>query len=89
MTKTYLIYCGIMFPYGFYRQQNTKMPEGLDLYGHRLCISTCNGIIYMSPFGIIKIFNQMNRIDIKHNKRDKLKYPNTYEELLGTNYDIL
>ncbi len=78
-----------MFPYGFYRQWNSNMPEGFDLYGHRICASTCNGIVYISPFSIFKLFNLMNRIDIHYNKRDKLKYPKSYEELFGINYDTV
>ena len=78
-----------MFPYGFYRQWTSKMPEGFDLYGHRICASTCNGIVYISPFSIFKLFNLMNRIDINYHNLDKLKYSSSYEELLGINYNTV
>ena len=48
-----------------------------------------NGIVYISPFSIVKLFNLMNRIDIHYNKLDKLKYSSSYEELLGINYDTV
>ena len=78
-----------MSTYGFYRQWNSKLPVGLDLYGHRVCVSAVNSIVYLSPFGLFKLFNLVNRIDIRYYNRDPLKYPNSYEELLGTNYDTL
>ena len=74
MSKKYLLWYGVMFPYGFYRQWNSKIPEGFDLYGHRLAASTFNGFVYMSPFGVLKIFNFINRFDIDYNNRDKTKY---------------
>ena len=78
-----------MFPYGFYRQWNSKMPTSLDLYGHRIVASLANGITYISPFGIFKLFNLVNRMDIYFNKYDMLKYPNSYEELMGSNHDTI
>ena len=33
--------------------------------------------------------NLINRIDIKYNKRDKLKYSYVYEESFGINYDTV
>jgi hypothetical protein len=89
MTKSFLIWSGVMFPYGFYRQWNSKMPTSLDLYGHRTLASLGNGITYISPFGICKLFNLVNRIDIYINKHDVLKYSNSYEELVGRNYDTI
>jgi hypothetical protein len=65
------------------------MQEGFDLYGHRVASSTFNSFIYISPYGLCKLFNLINRIDISYNKKDKLKYKNSYEELIGINYETL
>jgi hypothetical protein len=89
MSKNYLIWCGVMFPYGFYRQWKSQMISPYDLHGHRCVSSIFNGFIYISPFGVFKLFNLINRIDIYYNKRDKEKYPKPYEELIGMNNDTL
>jgi hypothetical protein len=89
MSQKYLIWCGVMFSYGFYRQWKTEMREPFNLYGYRFIGSIANGFVYMSPLGISNIFNLINRIDIYYNKLNKEKYPAVYEELLGSNYNTL
>lgn len=75
-----------MFPYGFYRQWNSKLEAPTDRIGHRMAFSFANGVIYTSPFGVTKLFNQVNRFDIEYNKLDKEKYKKAYEESFGYNY---
>ena len=82
----YAKWCAFMFPYGFYRQWNSKLEAPIDRIGHRFAFSLANGIIYTSPLGISKLFNQVNRFDIEYNKLDKEKYKKAYEELMGYNY---
>lgn len=84
----YKLWCGIMFPYGFYRQWNAKQIDSLDLYSHRVLFSLGNGVTYVSPFGLCKIFNLVNRIDIMYNKHDMTKYKKSYEELNGYNHNV-
>ena len=82
----YIKWCIIMFPYGCYRQWNSKFEAPLDRIGHRLAFSLANGVIYTSPLGISKLFNQLNRFDIEYNKLDKEKYKKAYEEGFGYNH---
>lgn len=89
MTQKYLIWCGVMFPYGFYRQWKSQMKSPYDLIGHRCASSIANGFIYISPFGVTRLFNLINRTDIYYNKRDKENYHQSYEEFIGINYNIL
>ena len=83
----YVKYCLVMFPYGTYRQWNTQLETPYDLLGYRILSSSMNGVYYISPFGVTKIFNLFNRLDIKYHNLDKDKYKSSYEELLGFNYN--
>jgi hypothetical protein len=85
----YVKWCMVMFPYGFYRQWNSKLEAPTDLLGHRVVFSLTNGIIYISPFGLFKLFNQFNRFDIEYNKLDKEQYKKAYEETIGYNHRML
>ena len=82
----YAKWCMVMFPYGTYRQWKCEIREPFDLYGHRVLGSCINGIYYMSPLGVVKIFDLFNRVDVKYRNLDKEKYKNSYQELLGYNY---
>jgi hypothetical protein len=79
----------VMAPYGAYRQWNTGIDPPNNLLGHRSILAICNSIMYVSPFGITKVFSLINRADIYYNKRDKTMYKSSYEELLGINYNTI
>ena len=83
----YAKWCAFMFPYGFYRQWKCEIREPFDLSGHRILGSSINGLYYMSPLGVVKIFDLGNRLDVKFRNLDKGTYKNSYEELLGYNYN--
>jgi len=85
----YTRYAYVMFPYGMYRQWTSDIKPPYDLYGHRCAASILGGCWYAMPYGIFKIFNLMNRINIHYEGRDPSSYPNAYEELLGTNHRVL
>jgi len=85
----YVSWFMFMFPYGFYRQWNSKLEAATDRIGHRLVSSLANGAIYISPFGLAKLFNQINRFDIEYNNLDKDKYKKAYEEAVGYSYRML
>jgi hypothetical protein len=83
----YAKWCMFMFPYGVYRQWKCEIREPFDLYGHRMIAASMNGFYYISPFGLTKIFDLGNRLDVKYRNLDKEKYKRSYEELLGYNYN--
>jgi hypothetical protein len=82
----YAKWCMVMFPYGTYRQWTSVNREPYDLTGHRILSSSVNGIYYASPWGVIKLFDLFNRLDVKYRNLDKEKYKKSYEELIGYNY---
>ena len=83
----YAKWCAFMFPYGFYRQWKCEIREPFDLSGHRILGSSINGFYYMSPLGVVKLFDLGNRLDVKYRNLDKGTYKGSYEELLGYNYN--
>ena len=83
----YAKWCMIMFPYGAYRHWKCEIKEPFDLWGYRILGSFINGIYYSSPIGVVKIFELGNRLDIKYHNLDKRKYKDSYQELLGYNYN--
>jgi hypothetical protein len=86
--KYIAFWCGSMFPFGIYRQWNATLDPRNDLIGNRIFYSVTNGIVYISPFGIIKFADIFNRIDIKYNKKDSSLYPSCYIETNGFNYNL-
>jgi hypothetical protein len=87
--KIYLRYACVMAPYGAYRFWRSDLKPPYDLYGHRFAGSILNGIWYASPYGVCKLFNLMNRVNIYYEGRDPSNYPRAYEEFLGTNPRVL
>jgi len=85
MSRLYIAWHSFMFPYGFYRQWGCEKEKPFDLFGHRAMYSIGNGIFYCSPFGVCKLFNLINRIDIHYHAYDKKSY-NSYNELFAKNY---
>jgi hypothetical protein len=81
----YAKWCMVMFPYGVYRQWNCHLEPPYDLLGHRIIGSSMNGLYYISPLGVTKIFDLFNRIDIKYHNLEKKNYKDSYKELLGYN----
>jgi hypothetical protein len=85
----YAKWCMFMFPYGVYRQWNAYLEPPIDLLGHRTALSLLNGMVYISPIGVVKLFNQIDRFDIEYHKLDKKKYEKVYEEINGYNIRAL
>jgi len=78
-----------MAPYGFYRQWRSDMKPPHDLYGHRFIGSIINAVWYASPYGVFKVFNLMNRINIYYEHLDPARYPQAYNEFLSKNPHVL
>ena len=85
----FLVYPVGIFSYGMYRQWHCKENPPFNLIGHRVLFSVGNGFLYISPFGIFKLFNLVNRLDIAYNKRDKTQYTSPYVEMFGENYNTI
>lgn len=77
-----------MFSYGFYRGMTAEYKAPNDLLTYKLINSTANACFYSSPFGIMKVGALMNRIEIHMLKKDKQKYPFSYEECYSVNNKI-
>jgi len=88
MNRLPILWFSTMGPYGIYRQWNVNMNPPFDLYGHRIAASVANGLLYVSPFGIFKLFNLVNRLDIWYYQRNPKEYPNSHQELLYYNYNL-
>ena len=87
--KLFFLWSGSMSTYGMYRQYNTTVSEKYNLFGHRLAFSIANGVLYTTPYGIIKMLSLMNRIDIKINKKEPNMYLDCYGEILGYNMSVI
>lgn len=88
--KIYLRYAYVMAPYGAYRFWRSDLQPPSDLYGHRFAGSILNGIWYASPYGVFKLFNLMNRVNIYYEGRDPSNYPNAYQEcFIASNRHVL
>ena len=81
-------WCGTMFPFGIYRQWYAISEKKNDLIGNRIFYSFINGIVYISPLGIIKFADIFNRVDIKYNNKNLYLYPSCYTETSGFNYNL-
>lgn len=76
-------YMIVMFSYGFLRCIRADYAEEYNIMGKKLGFSIMNGIVYASPFGVPKLFNMFDRIDIYLNEKDSLKYDDVYVECKG------
>lgn len=83
LVKTYI---AVMFPLGFYRQYYTtnsiKNPTNIF-------ISFCNGVLYATPYGFLKIYHLYNRYNNKMNYENPRHHPDNYYELVGANYNLV
>ena len=83
LVKTYI---AVMFPLGFYRQYHTtnsiKNPTNIF-------ISFCNGVLYATPYGFLKIYHLYNRYDIKMTYQNTSYHSDNYYELIGYNYNLV
>ena len=78
-----------MFFYGFLREFRSEYKVPYDLFGYKMAGSLLNGLFYtIPPYGALKLFYTINRIDVYHHKKDKEKYHCIYNEFLGENKQI-
>jgi len=80
-----------MFSLGFAREYNTLLYINTQRsFKERVFMSTVNGLIYSSPYGLIKLRDLKKRIDIEENiNKYHEKYhieSACYNEICGTNY---
>ena len=72
-----------MFSFGFAREWNSMIYKNRkDDYGTRIMFSYFNGIYYVSPFGLVKLFHTYERFNNNDNDNNSIYY-----EILGTNYE--
>ena len=80
----------VMFPYGFIRQFNSVSQHNeQNLIVEKIILSTLNGFMYISPVGIVKLFNTIARTEIAmsgHNPNDHSIY---YSELQHKNNNVI
>ena len=93
MQSLYSRFVAIMFPYGFARQFNSTV----DLCGNsksdtlltEKCVqSVANGMIYISPIGILQMFKLLSRAEIKLTGKEPKDHPMYYYELVRSNYNV-
>lgn len=75
----------VMFPYGALRQWRSDIPPPHNVMGDRILYSLFSGVLYSSPFGVMQLIRQLNRLDVEWSKYDKDKYIEEYNELFGVN----
>lgn len=78
----YFKWIGTMFFYGFARGLNSEYDKSRESFVTRLLLSTGNGVIYTTPYGIIKLKHLVDR----YNKKQD---PMIYYECFGINKNIL
>ena len=88
-THPYLMWCSFMFPYGFYRQYKLDYKAPYDLFTYKLIFSTINGLTYVSPLGIVKLVNLLERCQISFENKNKETYKSSYQELIFYNFNTL
>lgn len=80
----------VMFPYGFIRQFNTVPKENeKGLIVEKIIFSTVNGLMYLSPVGIIKLFNTMARAEIAMSGQNPKDHSIYYYEFGNNNNNVL
>ena len=60
-----------------------------DLISTRLFLSTQNGILYVTPAGILELMKLLNRIHIYVSNRDPDKYKEAYQEVDVINRHVI
>lgn len=86
-------FVAIMFPYGFARQFNSKVDcsgnsKSDPLITEKCVQSVLNGIIYISPIGIIQMFKLLSRVEIKLTGKEPKDHPEYYYELTRSNNNV-
>ena len=89
MKRTIALWCAPMFTTGFLRNWRGEHQAPRDLFAHKFVSSTCNGIWYASPYGVIPLLRFANRIQIQMTNRDPLQYKSDYDEFSGYNYNTI
>ncbi len=80
---------GPMFVYGAYRGYRVERKPPNDLMSHRYMRSILNGCMYASPLGLFKLIHLTDRIEILLCKKNSPMYCECYEEIIGTNHDVI
>ena len=76
---TYGTYRGLRSEYNNYRPSYGYMPLGT-----KIMVSSLNGLIYSTPYGVFKIMNLVDRIDIyQKNKQVECQNQPCYDECFG------
>lgn len=83
MSYLFPSYMALMFSYGFLRTMRAEYIEKYNVFGKKVGISLMTGIVYASPFGVPKLMDLFDRVDIYINKKDSTKYEYAYEECQG------
>ena len=86
----YGIFTASMFSYGFFRELKSTYKVPHDLIGYKISGSLVNGFLYtIPPYGALKLFHTINRIDVYYYKKNKDNYESIYDEFVGVNKNVL
>lgn len=78
-----------MFSFGFIREWNSMLHQHRNHdYTTRAVFSYFNGLYYVSPLGVVKLYHTYQRIkENNKNNKDNIDNIDIYYEILGTNYE--
>ena len=90
MTTHIKKWCIPMFTFGFIRQYRS-IPDDKkkELFTDKCIGCATNGIIYSSPFGIIKLYDLARRTEIYTTNENPKDHKNAYYEFLKYNYNTI
>lgn len=78
-----------MFSYGFVRTANADYPAGLELLGYRTVWSLLQGCLYVTPMGMFRLLDTVNRAEVQWKGLDRTKYPSIYTDGIATNPNVI
>ncbi len=79
----YAYYMMGMFSYGFLRNMRAEYAEPENVLGTRVGHSLLNGVVYMSPCGVLYLRDFVNRADVYWTDKNPEKYEKIYRESSG------